>query len=138
MEYQLPEDVEQELAAFGVDLRRPHENECLFCFVWRMVELHGCDGLDWAKRYLAIRAPGSRGRIRTLEAAGGYCDCEIIMNVVTPNDPMWLPGYDEETDGYDVSAGEDKPACLGIGKGSTSPCALWNGGGAFRRQNSPY
>ncbi|MCU6481212.1 hypothetical protein QO003_002451 [Arthrobacter silviterrae] len=134
MESELPIEVQRELAELGVDLTRILENECLFCYVYRMVELHGCFSFQWAQQYLDIRAPRSRGTLRKLEACGGFCDCEIIMNVVSANEPLWnVQDYGDDFDGFGMSEPEDKPPCHGVGTGSVSPCALWDGRGAFRR-----
>lgn len=94
MGLQLPEDVKKELAALGIDLTRPRPSECLFCYLWRMVEFHGCDGLFWAKRYQELCAPKDKTLAQWLEGHGGYCDCAVTMNVVVPHYPAWGPGAD--------------------------------------------
>jgi hypothetical protein len=138
MESELPQSVQQELASLGVDLTRILDPECFFCYVYRMVELHGCFRFQWAQRYLELRAPRFRAKLHQLGASGGFCDCEIIMNVVSANEPMWRvlgPVDDdglEDFDGFDMQEPGEKPPCPGVRTGQVFPCSLWNGGGAFR------
>ena len=132
MEFQLPDDVKNEPAAPAIP--SPGPGECLFCYLWRMVEIHGCDGLFWAKRYQELCAPRDKSLVRLLEAHGGYCDCEVAMNVVVPHYLAWgrVPDGEVDEEGW---AGEepDKPNCPGVPQGSTMPCGLWIGNGAVGR-----
>lgn len=78
----LVDDVESELRSTSAALVAVHEDECLFCYLGRMLPAHGCDGtlrfaLCWA-RSRRLPVPGFR---RWLNGNGGYCDCEVIMNV---------------------------------------------------------
>ncbi len=67
------------------DGTRPDDNECLCCYLVRMVVEHGCDNhLRWAARWRDQVAPAWSGLERTLAARGGYCDCEVLMNVAVP------------------------------------------------------
>jgi hypothetical protein len=64
----------------------PGENECLRCYLLRMLHESGCDGTHrWTLRWRDARAPRASGLIRGLERRGGYCDCEVIFNA--------YPGY---------------------------------------------
>lgn len=101
------------------ELTDPHEGECLFCYVYRMLEF-GClsDRLTWARRWRDLRAPRATGLERRLEARGAFCDCEIFLNGWRPRDLV----VDEQ--------GEPAyPAvmrrCRGVRRGSTQPCPLW-------------
>ena len=68
--------------AFG--LTEPDGAECLFCFVARMLDEHGCDTtLRWALRFRDLRAPRATGLERRLSRMGGFCDCEIFLNGMT-------------------------------------------------------
>ena len=101
----------------------PAADECLVCFVLRHVERAGCDNtLRWARAYRDAVAPADHGLERRLEALGGYCDCEILMNAVVP-----ASGGDDD-DWPDVL-----PACAGVRRGSTVPCRQWVGASAGRR-----
>jgi len=85
----------------------PRGGECLACYLDRVLRDAPCDGsLRLARTYrdaLAPRAVALEGR---LESGGGFCDCEVLMNV-----------YWSKTD-------EVRP-CRGARRGSTKPCDLW-------------
>lgn len=101
------------------ELTDPHEGECLFCYVYRMLEF-GClpDRLTWARRWRDLRAPQATALERRLEARGGFCDCEIFMNGWRPRDLL----VDEHGD---LVYPEVMPACPGVRRGSAQPCPLW-------------
>ncbi|HET6562340.1 MAG TPA: DUF2695 domain-containing protein [Marmoricola sp.] len=62
-------------------LTEPDGAECLFCFVARMLDEHGCDTtLRWATRYRDLQAPRATALERRLSRMGGFCDCEIFLN----------------------------------------------------------
>jgi hypothetical protein len=64
---------------------RPRTAECLCCYVYRMVDAHGCaTDLRWAGRWRDSEAPDIRGLERILRSAGSFCDCEVLTNVRTP------------------------------------------------------
>jgi len=45
------EELENELVVLSALLTAPEEGECLFCYVFRMLTVHGCDNrLRWAAR----------------------------------------------------------------------------------------
>jgi hypothetical protein len=97
----------------------PTSEECLLCFVTRMLDTAGCDNtLRWAMRWRDARAPRATGLARRLERQGGYCDCEILMN-----------GWDlvEDLQHRDGSGNlrwpGELPGCAG-GR-SSQPCAHW-------------
>lgn len=88
--------------------------ECLVCFVMDNVERSGCDNtLRWARAYRDTVAPADQGLERRLEASGGYCDCEILMNAFVP------------ASGSDDDWPDDLPECAGVRRGSTVPCREW-------------
>lgn len=101
------------------ELTDPHEGECLFCYVHRMLEF-GClpDRLTWARRWRDLRAPRATGLERRLEARGGFCDCEIFMNGWRPRDLL----FDEHGEPVYPAV---MPRCRGVRRGSTQPCLLW-------------
>lgn len=73
-------------------LTEPHKGECLFCFVARMVDEHGCDTtLRWATRYRDLRAPRATALERRLSQMGGFCDCEIFLNGMAPTSRLLPP-----------------------------------------------
>jgi hypothetical protein len=101
--------VEAEVAWLSRHLTEPAERECLRCFLLRMVNEFGCDGTHrWAVRWRDARAPRARALPRRLERLGGFCDCEVLLNIFPdyPDTPRPLP-----------CAGQPLP-------GSAVPCQL--------------
>ena len=88
----------------------PGDRECLTCYLTRMVNEFGCDNhLRWAKHWRDRNAPRATALSDRLADKGGFCDCEVLMNVY----PHLLP-EDEAT---------PLLACLGVSRrGSTKPC----------------
>ncbi len=125
--------------AMVLDLTRrltlPEERECLYCYVARMVDDHGCDNtLRWAVRFRDLRAPRAKALAERLGRMGGFCDCEMFLNGVT------LAGrapFEEDAwcdcDGWcdcrqdDVADPvERRLPCLGVRAGSTRGCGQWS------------
>lgn len=103
----------------------PRPYECVACFLDRVIRMHGCDNqLTWALRWRDRRAPRATALRRRLEAHGGFCDCEVLMNVYAR--PEWLRG---QWDDADQPVVDDRdvapPPCFGVRKGSTQVCAHW-------------
>ena len=95
-------------------------DECLCCYVWRMLDDFPCDGSHrHAYRYRDLRAPRATALRERLSRVGACCcDCEIFMN------------------GYTLRAGQDLleqvdtglatlPPCQGVRRGSVQPCRNW-------------
>lgn len=104
-----PDAVEAELAHLAERLTAPGERECLRCFLIRMITEFGCDGTyRWTIRWREIRAARAQGLLRRVEQRGGFCDCEVLMNV--------FPDYPQA----------DQPLpCAGVARpGSLRPCEL--------------
>ena len=73
-------------------------------------------------KYRDLRAPRATALERRLLSKGAGCDCEIFYNAYT-----YRPAYlvvDPES-GYPEFPEDPLPDCLGVGRGSTQPCALW-------------
>ena len=101
-------------------LTRPRAGECLYCYVARMLEEFGCDtSLRFARSYRDQRAPRATSLERRLESMGGFCDCEIFLNGMTPAPYLWT--HDEH--GEEVAA--SAPECLTVRRGSTQSCGHW-------------
>ncbi len=68
----------------------PGRDECLRCYVDRMVGGHGCDtSLRFTQRWLAESSFTNPQRLlRWFESSGGYCDCEVLMNVLPDHWPL--------------------------------------------------
>lgn len=89
----------------------PRERECLPCYVTRMLAEFGCTGtLRWSEHWRDTCAPRATALADRLGSRGGFCDCEVLLNV-----------YPERL----VEEGEPVPACAGVSRrGSTQPCLL--------------
>lgn len=72
---------EEHVREVSEQLTKPRRPECLLCYLNRMVHKFGCDGtLRWSKRWGDSQRPKQFSR-RRLERQGGFCDCDVIMNV---------------------------------------------------------
>lgn len=100
--------IEAELTDLSRDLTEPGERECLQCYLLRMLHEFGCNSTQrWVAHWRDLRAPRSRALGKRLAARGGFCDCEVILNVYPP----------------DPDAG-GLPHCAGVSRrGSTEPCS---------------
>jgi hypothetical protein len=97
----------------------PTADECVLCYIARMVQSHGCDTtLRWARRWRDARLPRATGLERRFEARGGFCDCEVVMNGWT---------LQEATDASDKDDGmwPPLPPCPGMAPRSSQPCDMW-------------
>lgn len=134
----------------------PHPHECLACYIDRAVSAFGCrSDLRFAARYRDLAAPRASALERRLEAAGGYCDCEALMNAFEPSRQLWssdraasrspvagrdgLQPFEDASldDAYDDLLDDDDddedeaeppramPPCTGVRRGSTQPCRNW-------------
>ena len=124
--------LEVEPVALPEIMTAPKKDECLFCYVYRMLASHGCDNkLRWAKVWRGLRAPQATALERTLASCGGYCDCEIFMNGWTASPA--ITSTDPETE--DEIWPDPMPTCTGVRPRSTQPCLLWlrmsRGGGGW-------
>lgn len=106
----LAEQLVRELAQA---LTTPRPQECLACFVARMLEEFACDGtLRFARRFRDLAAPRATALERRLQDRGGFCDCEIFGNAYQPS--------------YRLRIGDHEVLpCIGVRRGSTAPCGHW-------------
>lgn len=101
---------------------QPAPNECLACFVARLLTDFGCDTtLRWAQRFRDLRSPTATGLERRLGSFGGYCDCEIFLNGYRLVRHLLV--RDLATD--ELMAPGQPPVCAGVRSTSTRPCANW-------------
>jgi hypothetical protein len=115
------EDLERELAVVSLAMTEPDEDECVLCYVYRMLAAFGCDRtLRWVRRWRDLRRPKARGLERRMESRGGFCDCEVFYNGWTLREQFLVA--DEDGDPVEP---EERPACAGVGPRSTQPCANW-------------
>lgn len=76
--------VELELQELAEELTAPRPQECLACYLWRVLPEFGCAGHRLTRRWARGRARGTPdGLVRWASALGGCCcDCEVVMNVL--------------------------------------------------------
>jgi hypothetical protein len=101
--------LEAELVEMSRGLTEPRDRECLRCYLLRMLNEFGCTGtLRWSEHWRDLRAPRARALARRLAGRGGFCDCEVILNV-----------YPQHTEAWQLNS------CIGVSRrGSTEPCSL--------------
>ncbi|HEX2360939.1 MAG TPA: DUF2695 domain-containing protein [Jiangellaceae bacterium] len=82
IEMSLGDEAEQYLASLTPTDMDPQPHECLRCFVRRRVSRQGCDGtLRLVRHWLKVNRVAPAGVVGNLQADGGYCDCEVVLNV---------------------------------------------------------
>ena len=75
----------------------PEPEECLFCYLERSVQSYGCRGHQGVERWREAQPTRMSGLTTWLERHGGYCDCEVLMNVwdrgrrAPKYEPMFCP-----------------------------------------------
>ena len=75
-------DVERSLRVLGGSLTAVEPDECLCCYLVRMLEQFGCDGRHrFTEHWRDARPRPMPALIRRLESRGGFCDCEVVFNV---------------------------------------------------------
>ena len=74
--------LERELATLSEKITAPLPQECLQCYLIRMLRDHGCTGHRFTRRWAASRPRGTEdGLVRWASDRGGCCcDCEVVMN----------------------------------------------------------
>jgi len=99
-------------------LTSPRGNECLCCYVARMLDQFPCDGSHrHALRFRDLTAPRATAILDRLSQVGGCCcDCELFLNGYRPR--TWSP----DDDGWTV---DSLAPCSGVRRGSVRPCANW-------------
>lgn len=130
-------EAETFLRNWAAEATQLRDNECLCCYVARMLDEFPCDGtLRHAKHYRDQRAPRATALRERLGRLGGYCDCEIFLNAYQ------LPGADEEVDSNDPEGWDEDsvlyvddalsdpvrgewPPCQGVRRGTVKPCGNW-------------
>lgn len=71
---------EQVLKSTAAELTTPQEAECLYHYLCRMLDQHGCRGHRFTERWAKqrrLRGPVLKWAIRS---GGCCCDCEVVMN----------------------------------------------------------
>jgi hypothetical protein len=76
------DEAERYLASLTPQAGGPQAHECLRCYLRRMVSRHGCDGGPrFVRRWQQANPSAPPDLVADLEGRGGYCDCEVVLNV---------------------------------------------------------
>ena len=130
----IADEAERFIRARAEELTRPHDNECLCCYLARMLDQFPCNGSHrHALRFRDLTAPRATAIVERLSRVGGCCcDCEVFLNGYQPR--SWSPNpatYDDLSD-EEIEPEEDEgwtvdslPPCAGVRRGSVRPCANW-------------
>ncbi|WP_125612715.1 DUF2695 domain-containing protein [Specibacter cremeus] len=117
-------DVDRSVNELAREMMTPEPNECLPCFVQRMVMLEGCENdLGWTGFYLARYSSSFTGLERLLDTIGGDCDCEVVEDVYARREELWNA---DRCPGCGVPL--ESPGCRGVGGSPLQPCGLWLAG----------
>ena len=97
METSTPDELEQHLADLSTALTAPGPDECVLCSVERMLAAFDCDcTLRWARRWRDLRLSRATALERRLEARGGSCDCEVLLDGWGLRADLLVPDADGE------------------------------------------
>lgn len=114
----------------ATELTRPRRNECLCCYLNRVMAEFPCDGTHRLTVHFrdttAPRATGLRERLSRMGAC--CCDCEVLMNayqLVSPHRPARPMADDVEPESEPEPVDAEAPPCQGVRRGSVRPCANW-------------
>jgi hypothetical protein len=113
----------------AAELTTARENECLCCYVARMLDQFPCDGSHrHAFRYRDTMAPRATALAARLSQVGACCcDCELLLNGYQLS-ASTQPDLDDD----DLLASDEGesgvvplPPCQGVRRGSVQPCRNW-------------
>lgn len=114
-----PESTVCELRTLPGALATPLPVECVACYVWRMLDEFGCNAtLRWARRWRDARAPRATALEHRLARRGGFCDCELFLNV-------WVSSASPMVEASGRRYEPPRGPCRGVRRGSSQPCHLW-------------
>lgn len=112
---------ERELRTVAEALTTPLPEECVLCYVWRMLDAFGCNAtLRWARRWRDARAPRATALEHRLGSRGGFCDCEIFLNGWAARTGRVSRPTADDAVTLGIPAG-----CGGVRRGSAQPCQRW-------------
>jgi hypothetical protein len=116
-----PTTLDQRLGALQESLSEPDPDECVLCYLTRMLPLFGCDTtLRWTRRWRDCVRPHATTLERRFEQCGGFCDDEIFWNGWTLRDDLCV----EDGNG-NLEWPDELPRCAGFAPRSARPCANW-------------
>lgn len=83
------DSAERYVRQLASEIVAPHPDECLSCYLRRMIATYGCDHtLRWVQRWQRA-TPSSTRRLRPqLRSRGAHCDCEAVFNVFKLDIPV--------------------------------------------------
>jgi hypothetical protein len=121
------DEAEGFLRELATDFTRPHPNECLCCYVGRMLDEFPCDGSHrHAFRYRDIMAPRATALAESLRRIGACCcDCELFLNGYRLRTAPASYGYSIDDVAEPEPEPEPLPPCNGVRRGSVRPCDNW-------------
>jgi Protein of unknown function (DUF2695) len=122
------DEAEGFLRQLARELTRPRENECLCCYVARLLDEFPCDGSHrHAFRYRDTKAPRATALAARLGQVGACCcDCELFLNGYQLRSSSHDAADKEFVDDDDADCGIDAlPPCDGVRRGSVQPCRNW-------------
>ena len=103
------------------DAPEPYPDECVACYLRRVVAEHGCaHTLGWTERFRDLRSPTAHALVPRLAALGG-CDGGVVSRGLRPARHMMV--RDLHTDELEEPA--HWPGCEGVGPTSARPCRGW-------------
>lgn len=120
-------DAEEYLQQVAGEVMAPHPQECVLCYVARMVEEHDCDStLRWTARFRELRSPLASGLEERMRSVGGCCDCQIFAHGFGLSREHLVRDLDSD----ELEAPARLPSCTGVRRmDSTRPCRVWVRGG---------
>ncbi len=101
-------------------LIKPHYNECLVCFLVRMVPMLEPVGFAMTRLFRDGNAPRATNLGARMEQLGISGDAQLLQAGVVANPSIW-----EVPRCPDCAIPMGAPECRRVRRGSTQPCELW-------------
>lgn len=99
----------------------PERNECLPCFLARVLARVGCAGtFEWTKEWRAVRSPRATSLEDRLSSLGAECDCLVLAHLYQPQLMLWT-----RSAAGGLIEPNPMPVCAGVRPRSTKPCTHW-------------
>ncbi|SDD51053.1 DUF2695 domain-containing protein [Nocardioides lianchengensis] len=119
----IADETEQFLRALSEPDADPRPRECLVCYVARRLRVRACDHRRlWTLRFRDLRSPRATSLEHRLWTQGVRCDCDLFHRngFRVTSGPLVRDLLGTRPAGHD-----EQPACDGVHRTSTRPCALW-------------
>ncbi|WP_146233403.1 hypothetical protein [Arthrobacter psychrolactophilus] len=98
----------------------PYRNECLVCFLMRVMMFLEPQGFAMTARFRQFNAPRASNLGGRLAQKGIFSDGQLIQAGVLVNETIWTAERCP-----DCGIPYTSPDCLEVRRGSTQPCKLW-------------